>query len=136
MGQARSFWGALRITALNPSSNQGDSGTLTIAAGITIEGKGGAIGNASLPLVNQGTIVEDASGGHLVIQGGGWTNAGTIEASGGEAVLMGSWTSTGTIEASGANVVSRGDVDQHRSDRSQRRHDLSASPPAASAPEV
>ena len=39
-----------------------------------------------------------------MIQGGGWTNAGTIEASGGEAVLMGSWTSTGTIEASGANV--------------------------------
>ncbi len=51
------------------AATNSDSGTLTIGPGITIHGKAGSIGNSALPLINQGTITDDVSGGSLTING-------------------------------------------------------------------
>jgi hypothetical protein len=83
----------------------------------------GVVGNASLPLVNQGVIVADA-GQTITVQGNSVTNLGTIQGSAGGGVslvgswvnsgplaftnaalsLSGSWTNGGTISASNSTV--------------------------------
>ena len=89
------------------AASNGDSGTLTIGAGITIHGKAGSIGNSSLPLINQGTIADDVSGGVLNVYGTNWTNSGPLEASGGgELVLTGTWTNSGLVQALGGGTLS------------------------------
>ncbi|MGO9915353.1 MAG: hypothetical protein ACLQIB_11655, partial [Isosphaeraceae bacterium] len=89
--------------------SSGDSGKLTIGSGITLEGENGLIGNASLPLINQGTINDDVSGGAFNIYGTNWSNTGTLEASnGGSLSLNGTWANTGPITASGGTVYLNG----------------------------
>ena len=100
--------GALGNT-INTASSGGDSGTLTIGSGITIEGQDGTIGNSSLPLINQGTIAANVSGGRISISGAGWSNSGTLEAeNGGTLNLNGTWTDSGTVTAGSGSVVSLG----------------------------
>ena len=105
---------------ITDASNNGDSGTLTIGAGITIEGQSAVIGNASVPLVNEGTI-EVSAGGLISVYGSGWTNDGTVEAAAGGTLDLldqpsnldagtltgGTWIvgSGGTLELAGGNVT-------------------------------
>ena len=90
----------------NTESSNGDSGTLTIGSGVTIEGSVGTIGSGSTPLDLQGVI--DA-GGFIQITGTSWTNSGTLEASeGGLLYLEGTWSDSGTITASSAAVSLQG----------------------------
>ena len=86
------------------TSGGSDTGTLTIGAGITIEGNTGYIGyNDGLtqtPLVIQGTVDADTGGGTIQMFGSGWSSSGNLEASGGSLDLFGTnWTSSGTISA-------------------------------------
>ncbi len=95
--------------AINTAAN-GDSGTLTIGSGITIDGKHGTIGynnsGNETPLVNQGTIDNDVSGGGFNVYGANWTNSGTLQASnGGYLGLNIAGTNSGSIIASGSTVV-------------------------------
>ena len=80
---------------INTAASNGDSGTLTIGSGITIHGKSGLIGynggNSYTPLVNQGTIAADVSGGSLAVYGDNWTNAGTLEAANGGTLILKWW---------------------------------------------
>ena len=43
------------------------NGSLTIAAGLTVRGASGTIGNAFLPLTNEGTISADVAGGDTIV---------------------------------------------------------------------
>ena len=93
----------------NYSSGSGDSGTLTIGSGITIAGQAGIIGNSSYPLINQGTIDADVSGGTISVNGTNWSNSGTLEASnGGTLNLSGTWTDAGTVTAGSGSTVDLG----------------------------
>ena len=94
---------------ITTATSNGDSGTLTIGSGITIHGKYGVIGNSSLPLINQGTIAADISGGQIVINGTNWTNSGTLHASnGGELYFQGTWTNPEPITVNAGEVVLTG----------------------------
>ena len=67
----------------------GASGTLTIAAGITIRGsQGSIINNSDAQIINQGTISADTANGTINIYGP-FTNEGTLEAAGGTLNLNG-----------------------------------------------
>src|SRR6185312_16242093 len=79
------------------------SGALTIGPQITIAGTQGVVGNATLPLINNGTIDAESGGGTFTIQGSNLTNNGTIEAASGDIlVLAGSFTNEGlNLNASG-----------------------------------
>ncbi len=90
----------------NYSSGSGDSGTLTIGSGITIAGQAGRIGNSSCPLVLQGTIDADVSGGSIAVYGTTLTNSGTLEADGGTLEVNGTWSSSGSVEAIGGGSFS------------------------------
>ncbi len=99
--------------------------TLTIDSGITIQGKYGVLGgyyasyngyNASGgPIVNQGTIAADVSGGTVTLMGTGWQNTGTLEATnGGSLSLLGSnWSSTGVNSAGTGSTFSLGGTDNN-----------------------
>ena len=96
------FGGSFENSITNASLS-GDSGTLTIGSGITIDGTSGLIGSPGLPLVNQGTIDASESGDGIGVQGLNWTNSGTLEATnGGSLGLYGTWSSSGSITATGA----------------------------------
>ena len=95
--------------AINTASANGDSGTLTIGPGITIDGEYGLIGydggGNQTPLVVQGTIAS-TGGENISIYGAGWTNSGTLEAeNGGTLRLNGTWTDSGTIIADSSSAV-------------------------------
>jgi len=95
---------------INTATSNGDSGTLTIGSGITIHGQSGMIGfdgGSPLPLVNQGTIAADGSGGTLNVYGTNWTNTGTLQASNGGTLGLngGTLVNTGIIEAFGTSAV-------------------------------
>ena len=65
--------------------------TLTIGAGITVQGGSGTIGgyySANDSLINQGTIL-GSSTGTLTIGGNNWSNSGTITAGGSAVYLVG-----------------------------------------------
>ncbi len=93
---------------INTATLNGDSGTLTIGPGITIHGKNGSIGNAALPLINQGTIAADVGGGQIGIYGTAWTSSGTLQDSGGALNLYGSWSDTGPIIVNAGTVSVEG----------------------------
>jgi len=96
------------LNQIDTAVSNGDSGTLTIGSGITIEGKNGQVGNASLPLINQGTINDNVSGGTLNVYGTNWSSTGTLQASNGGTLASsgGALTSTGVIQADGTSTVS------------------------------
>ena len=84
---------------------QAASGTLTIGPGVTIHGQRGYVGTASLPLVNQGTIVADA-GYSITVQGSTFQNSGLIWAAGGTVALPTSgFQNSGTLQASSGGVL-------------------------------
>ena len=103
---------------INTAASNGDSGALTIGAGITIHGKIGMIGyNApgnqaqgpATPLINQGTIADDVKGGGINVYGANWSNSGTLEGTNsGGLGLNNTWTSTGLITADGGSVEPAG----------------------------
>ena len=96
------FGGSFENSITNASLS-GDSGTLTIGSGITIDGTSGLIGSPGLPLFNQGTIDASESGDGIGVQGSDWTNSGTLEATnGGYLGLYGTWSNSGSITATGA----------------------------------
>jgi hypothetical protein len=85
---------------------QPTSGTLIIGPGITIDGNKGTVGNASLPLVNQGAILSD--GGQTINVLGSVTNLGTISAdvAGGTITIAGgSLNNEGTVEAMNGGTI-------------------------------
>ncbi len=90
---------------INTASSGGDSGTLTIGPNITIQGYNGTIGGnnggTQTPLVLEGTINSNSSGGIIAVYGTNWINSGTIEATAASAVFLRgtNWTNSGTIEA-------------------------------------
>ncbi|MBI3847133.1 MAG: hypothetical protein HY292_21100 [Planctomycetes bacterium] len=101
-------------------------GTLTIAAGISIQGESGTVGQAGTAFVNQGTIraasssvtmsvvgsgwsstgtIQATNGGSLDLSGTGWTNAGSLSITGGGSLdLSGTWTNTGAISMTASTV--------------------------------
>ena len=66
-GAGSIVFGGNPANQINTASSGGDSGTLTIGPGITIHGNSGTIGSnnggTETPLINQGTIAADVSGG-------------------------------------------------------------------------
>ena len=95
---------------LDTASSGGDSGTLTIGSGITIEGQSGFIGldggGAGTPLILEGTVDGDVSGGQLHVLGVNWSNLGTITAtSGGGVTTEGTWTDHGVVSADSTSTV-------------------------------
>ncbi len=94
--------------------------TLTIAAGVTINGSSGLNVPSSTDAItglidNLGSIDED-SGGTLAINFGqgsgspvGWTNNGAIEVSNGKLELGGAWINNGVISASSNTILYLGD---------------------------
>jgi RHS repeat-associated protein len=100
---------------ISTASSGGDSGTLTIGPGITIEGQNGNIGwnrnknGIFTPLVNQGTIHADMSGGAIQIYGANFTNSGTLQATGGGSLSLNvGWTNSGSITADASNLYFNG----------------------------
>ena len=89
--------------------------TLTIGPNITIEGGYGTIGYSSLwtnvsessvSFVNQGTIISNVAGGPINLDGGAWTNSGSIEASnGGSLNLLDTWSNSGSLSISGTGSL-------------------------------
>ncbi len=65
----------------------GSGNTLTIGAGVLIDGSG-VVDAGSGAVVNQGTIRTEAAGDDLELQGRSWTNAGTIAAINGGTVAV------------------------------------------------
>ena len=87
--------------------DSGSGNTLTIAAGVSIDGGAGTIDTGAASLDNQGTISGDAGGLPLAINGTAWTNEGIIQAlTSGAVDLTGSWTSAtaGQLIASGGTL--------------------------------
>ena len=97
---------------IDTESSGGDSGTLTIGPNVTVGGDYGYIGyndnNSEIetPIVIQGTVDADTSGGNIQVYGTNSTNSGTIEATnGGTAYLEGTWTDDGVISADSSSTV-------------------------------
>ena len=102
------------FNSINTASSGGDSGTLTIGAGITITGQNGLIGynngGSETPLVIEGTVATRTSGAIIQIHGTNWTNSGTIEATNGSYVeLFGSFTDNGPIFVDSTSNIDLGD---------------------------
>ena len=83
--------------------------TLTIDSGITISGDYGVLGGYYIsyygynayggPIVNEGTIQADVSGGSVTVMGNGWQNTGTLEATNGATLnLLGTCLGTGEVQ--------------------------------------
>src|ERR1017187_5894757 len=89
---------------------QSTSGTLTIGPGITIHGQRGYVGNASLPLINQGTISADVAGATITINGQPFANQGVLQSAGGTLNLACTMSpgTMGTIQNLGGNVFFSG----------------------------
>ncbi|MBC7368602.1 MAG: choice-of-anchor D domain-containing protein [Undibacterium sp.] len=85
----------------------GGTGPLTLASTATLRGAGFLDG--SLPVINQGTINANVSGGSLTINGGSVvTNTGTMQATGGGKLVLGAGTIVnqfGTISSSAGSTV-------------------------------
>ena len=89
------FGGTTNRNVVQPT----DGGELTIGPGITIRsgGQPGTVGNASLPLIHQGTISADVADRAIVVRGSPVTNEGTLEAAGGTLELRDTWSNAGTL---------------------------------------
>ena len=94
------YYGVLNVS--------GTAATLTIAPGVSIHGTSGSIEAGANRFVNQGTITADSNGRGLDLDGTGWVNQGTIDATGGTFNLYGSWTNAGTIAVSAAATLDLG----------------------------
>ena len=87
--------------------DSGSGNTLTITAGVSIDGGAGTIDTGAASLDNQGTISANAGGLPLAINGTTWTNEGIIQAlTTGAVDLTGSWTNAaaGQLNASGGTL--------------------------------
>src|SRR5207249_2818683 len=74
------------------------NGTLTIGAGLTIRGGSGQIGQATEPVINQGTISADVADKAISILGEPFTNKGTVEVKNGATLsFRRSWSNAGTV---------------------------------------
>ncbi len=84
--------------------------TLTIGPNITIQGGLYSTISGAGPIDFQGTIDDAVNGGSLTINAPGWSNNGTITATGATLDLYGNWTnnSSGTITADAASTVGLG----------------------------
>ena len=102
--------------------------TLTIDSGITISGDYGVLGGYYIsyygynayggPIVNEGTIQADVSGGSVTVMGNGWQNTGTLEATNGATLnLLGTCLGTGEVQ-----VNTGGGVDRHPGRGDGNRH--------------
>ncbi len=96
-GSGKVIFGSSGNNFIENSSNlTGAAGTLTIGAGITVEGKTGIIYSAFTngALLNQGTIKADVAGGTITIGSGlePFTNANTLRVGQGALTLNGSKT--------------------------------------------
>ena len=107
-GTGTIVFGGNPSNAINATSSNGDSGTLTIGSGITIRGSKGSVGSSGLPLVNQGIISADVAGGTFTLRSSVMSNSGSIEANNGSALssVGGSLTNTGIIDGSDTSTVS------------------------------
>jgi hypothetical protein len=82
------------------------SDTLTIAAGITIQGGNGTLHTGAAAFDNQGLISANEIGNPLNLGGSNWTNDGVIQAiSGGSFVTTGSWTNNAGAQISENNTT-------------------------------
>src|SRR5262249_41665136 len=90
----------------------GSGHTLTIGAGVTVQGNNGSVDVGGNALVNRGTINANAPPGFFQsvrVNGTNWSNSGTLEAiNGGLINLSRSWTNSGTIAADGGTVSVNG----------------------------
>ncbi len=77
---------------INTASSGGDSGALTIGPNITVQGTDGVIGydhgGPETPIVLEGTIDANTSGGSVQIYGTDWTSSGTIAATNGGTINL------------------------------------------------
>ncbi len=124
-----------------------NGGTLTIGAGITIDGQEGVVGNGSLPLINDGSILADQPGQTITVTGSTVTNQGTLGAqNGGVMNIVGSTiVNQGALEAGpgttlnlngawtnavGSTIAGNGDVGpgEQRYPLEQRGHDYGQVP--------
>jgi hypothetical protein len=102
-GGSQSIAGSGTVTFDSNSGNQLDldgNVTLTIGSGIIVDGDNGAIGTApngsgTQSIVNDGIIDADTAGGVIGFFDGSYTNNGTLEATGGGAVLLQNASVTG-----------------------------------------
>jgi hypothetical protein len=79
--------------------------TMTIASNITIHGNSGSVGIGDGPIVNQGKISCDVSGGTITVDGLPLTNQGSLQAiNGGILSIAGGWNSTGLLTESGSTL--------------------------------
>ncbi len=71
--------GEVAFQGATPDYNvvQSVGGSLTLGPGMTIRGGSGTIGNADLPLVNQGRIIAAGAESTIVVRGNPFTNTGT-----------------------------------------------------------
>jgi hypothetical protein len=99
------------IGSINGSYLDGESGTLTLGSGTSLVQTGaqaylGDYYNVET-FVNLGTITAGYSGGSFSISGPGFTNAGQIAVSNGDAAIISSptWTNSGTITATGTGTL-------------------------------
>ena len=111
-GSGSIVFGGNGNNAIDTESSGGDSGTLTIGPNVTVGGDDGFIGynnnNSEIetPIVIQGTVDSDTSGGGIFIYSAGGLNSGTIEATnGGTAIVAGTWTDDGVISADSTSTV-------------------------------
>ncbi|MGB7863008.1 MAG: hypothetical protein WCF74_06425, partial [Candidatus Sulfotelmatobacter sp.] len=70
----------------------------------TIQGQG-HLGNGQMALVNTGTINANASGGITIDVNDGFTNTGTVEATGGNTLIL---SNSGTINNTGGTITATG----------------------------
>jgi hypothetical protein len=82
-GKGQVIIGGIESNRLRPQS-----GTLTIGPALTIRGGSGAIGDQTLPLINEGAISADVAGGVITIRGNPFTNNGTTQELNGGKILV------------------------------------------------
>ena len=88
--------------------------TLTIGAGITVQGQNGYVGydpnfggSPDVSVVNQGTIQADVSGGTITVYGTDNQNAGSLNALNGATLSVeGTLTNTATVSVDSTSVLS------------------------------
>ena len=80
-------------------SSYGSNPTLTIGAGIMVHGQDGYVGYGGYgTIINQGTILADASGGTVYVEPGSFQNQGTIGAlNGGQLIVQGMIGNVGQV---------------------------------------
>ena len=83
-GTANVLFGANVNNGLNNfTSGLPDTGTLTINAGVLVHGHSGYVGGSTYPVINNGTIAADVSGGTINLSSSPFTNNGVLTASNG-----------------------------------------------------